>query len=104
MPRPANAAAPSHLFYLLLIVAAALQTRSRVTAIATHQIPLRICDRIPLHPEGAGGWHFGQRGAEQVQAVAGFAAGFVLCVKPPVAFVQPATVVYVVEAMGAVGG
>ena len=36
--------------------------------------------------------------------MAGFAAGFILCVKPPVAFVQPATVVYVVEAMGAVGG
>ena len=104
MPRSANAAAASHLFYLLLIVAVALQARSRVTAIATHQIPLRICNRIPLHPEGAGGWHLGQRGAEQIQTMAGFAAGFILCVKPPVAFVQPAAVVYVVEAMGTVGG
>ena len=81
-----------------------LQARSRVAAIATHQIPLRISDCISLHPEGSGGWYLGQRCAEQVQAVAGFAAGFVLRVKLSVAFIQPAAVVYVVEAMGAVCG
>ena len=75
-----------------------------MAAIAPHQIPPRIRDRIPLHPEGAGGGHPGQRGSEQIQTMAGFAAGFILRVKPPVAFVQPAAVVYVVEAMGAVGG
>jgi hypothetical protein len=81
-----------------------LQARSRVAAIATHQIPLRVSDCISLHPEGPGGGHFGQRCPEQVQAMTCFAAGFVLRVKLPVVFIQPAAVVYVVEAMGAVCG
>ena len=75
-----------------------------MTAIATDQSTLRIGNRIALHPEAAGGGHLGQRGAEQVQAVAGFAAGFILSVKLSVAFVQPTAVVYIMEAMGAVGG
>ena len=79
-----------------------LQARPRVAAIAAHQIPLRISDCIPLHPKGPGGGHLGKRCPEQVQAMAGFAAGFVLSVKLTVIFIQPAAVVHVVEAMGAV--
>ena len=81
-----------------------LQARPRVAAIATHQIPLRISDCIPLHPKGPGGGHLGKSCPEQVQAMTGFAARFVLRVKLPVALIQPAAVVYVVEAMRAVCG
>ena len=75
-----------------------------MAAITTHQIALRISDPIPLHPEGAGGGHFGKRRPEQVKAMTGFAPGFVLFVKITVIFIYPVAVVHVMEAMRAVGG
>ena len=75
-----------------------------MTAIATYQVSPCISDRIAFHPEGAGCGHLGQRRSEQVKAMAGFAAGFVLSVKLAVASIPPAAVVYIMEAVGAVGG